>query len=426
MKRTILLLSLVAAGLFVALLPARPLSTIPTVASTVIEPVASATSVAYCAWVRTDSALEMSIGFAASRDTQVTVSVVSEGTVAATEERAVAPFGSIPVSAVLPVGVEGAIGEFAAGPAGAMAIGDGALGMVAAACPSTVADRWVLGGGSTLEGQTLELRLFNPFPEDAKLTIRALSENGSEPDQSLEAVSVPAQSTRTISLTDTLGFREWLSVEIEQTDGRIIPSYVEQSATGGITAQSGVALASEWFFPFGGIDEVVNNLVLVNPSASPVGYQVATATVGGSGDELDRGSLALRQVAAIAVDAGDGYILQADAPIAAFVIGRGDVGRASVAGSSITASDWLLPGAGALPSTTIMILNPSVEDVTATVLSRLGQEKVLIPGGGVTAVPIAISDGGVQVFGTGPIVVGWYAEGESGFAYAMGIPVVDR
>ncbi|MDH5373463.1 MAG: hypothetical protein OEX97_11015, partial [Acidimicrobiia bacterium] len=89
MKRTILLLSLVAAGLFVALLPARPLSTIPTVASTVIEPVASATSVAYCAWVRTDSALEMSIGFAASRDTQVTVSVVSEGTVAATEERAV-------------------------------------------------------------------------------------------------------------------------------------------------------------------------------------------------------------------------------------------------------------------------------------------------------------------------------------------------
>ena len=426
MKRTILLLSLVAAGLFVALLPARPLSTIPTVASTVIEPVASATSVAYCAWVRTDSALEMSIGFAASRDTQVTVSVVSEGTVAATEERAVAPFGSIPVSAVLPVGVEGAIGEFAAGPAGAMAIGDGALGMVAAACPSTVADRWVLGGGSTLEGQTLELRLFNPFPEDAKLTIRALSENGSEPDQSLEAVSVPAQSTRTISLTDTLGFREWLSVEIEQTDGRIIPSYVEQSATGGITAQSGVALASEWFFPFGGIDEVVNNLVLVNPSASPVGYQVATATVGGSGDELDRGSLALRQVAAIAVDAGDGYILQADAPIAAFVIGRSDVGRASVAGSSITASDWLLPGAGALPSTTIMILNPSVEDVTATVLSRLGQEKVLIPGGGVTAVPIAISDGGVQVFGTGPIVVGWYAEGESGFAYAMGIPVVDR
>ena len=426
MKRTILLLSLVAAGLFVALLPARPLSTIPTVASTVIEPVASATSVAYCGWVRTDSALEMSIGFAASRDTQATVSVLSEGTVAATEERAVAPFGSIPVSAVLPVGVEGAIVEFAAGPAGAMAIGDGALGMVAAACPSTVADRWVLGGGSTLEGQTLDLRLFNPFPEDAKLTIRALSENGSEPDQSLEAVSVPAQSTRTISLTDTLGFREWLSVEIEQTDGRIIPSYVEQSATGGITAQSGVALASEWYFPFGGVDEIANNLVLVNPSASPVGYQVATATVSGAGDELDRGSLAFRQVAAIALDAGDGYILQADAPIAAFVIGRGDVGSASVAGSSVTATDWLLPGAGALPATTIMILNPSVDDVTATVLSRLGQEKVLIPGGGVTAVPLAVSDGGVQIFGTGPIVAGWYAEGESGFAYAMGIPVVDR
>lgn len=426
MKRTILILSLVAAGLFVALLPARPLSTIPTVASTVVEPVVSATSVAYCGWVRTDSALEMSIGLAASRDTQATVSVPSEGAVTASEERALAPFGSIPVRAVLPVGVEGAIVEFAAGPAGAMAIGDGVLGMVAAGCPSSVADRWVLGGGSTLEGQTLDLRLFNPFPEDAKLTIRALSENGSEPDQSLEAVSVPAQSSRTVSLTDILGFREWLSVEIEQTDGRIIPSYIEQSATGGITAQSGVTLASEWFFPFGGVAGITNSLVLVNPSASPVGYQVARATASGAGDELDRGSIELRQVTAIRLDSGDGYVVQADAPIAAFVVGRGEVGSASVAGSNVTATDWLLPGAGALPSTTIMILNPSVEVVTATVLSRVGQEKVLIPGGGVTAVAVAASDGGVQIFGTGPIVVGWYAEGDNGFAYAMGIPVVGR
>ncbi len=426
MKRTVLLLAMVAAGLFVALLPARPLPTIPTLPLTVVEPVASATSVAYCGWVRSDSALDMSIGFAASRDTQATVSVVSAGQVTASEQRAVAPFGSIPVKDVLPVGVEGAIVEFAAGPAGAMAVGDGPLGMVAARCPSSVPDVWVLGGGSTLEGDTLDLRLFNPFPEDAKLTIRALSENGSEPDQSLEAVSVPAQSSRTISLSDTLGFREWLSVEIEQTDGRIIPGFIEQASDGGTKALSGVALASEWYFPFGGVAGIDNTLLLVNPSATPVGYQVSRATGTGAGDELDRGSIDLRQVAIISVDAADGYVVQADAPVAAFLIGRGELGGASVAGSTVAASEWLLPGAGALPGTTLTFLNPRVEDVTVTVISRLGQDKVLVRGGGVATLPMARSDGGVQVAATGPIVAGWYASSENGVAYALGIPIVDR
>ncbi|MBK5268572.1 MAG: hypothetical protein JJE47_14190 [Acidimicrobiia bacterium] len=426
MKRTTLLLSLVAAGLFVALIPARPVPTIPTVPSSVIEVPVSATSVAYCGWVRSDSAIDMSVQLASSRDTQATVTVLQNGGVVSSEPRVVAPFGSVRVASVLPVGVEGSIVEFAAGPAAATAVGDGVLGLVAASCPSTVPDVWVLGGGSTAEGLTLDLRLFNPFPEDAKLTIRALSENGSEPDQSLEAVSVPAQSGRTIALTDILGFREWLSVEIEQVDGRVIPTFVEQASAGGAAVLSGVAAASEWYFPFGGVPELANTLVLVNPSATPIGYQVGRSTSSGAGDELDRGSVDPRQVATIELAAGEGYIVQADGPMAAFLVSRGEGGRASVAGSTVSAKDWLLPGVGALPETTVVILNPTLDDITATVVSRLGQDKVVVAAGGVTSVSAQVSEGGMQVSATGPVVVGWYAVSENGVAYAIGLPYVNE
>lgn len=426
MKRTILLLSLVASGLFVALLPARPVTTIPTVPNGVIEPTVSATSVAYCGWVRSDSAIDMSVQLAAPGDTQATVTVLQDGGVVSSEPRAVDPFGSVRVASLLAVGVEGAIVEFAAGPAGATAIGDGALGLVAASCPSTVPAVWVLGGGSTAEGLTLDLRLFNPFPEDAKLTIRALSENGSEPDQSLEALSVPAQSSRTIALTDILGFRDWLSVEIDQTDGRVIPTFVEQAGTGGTAVLSGVATAGDWYFPFGGVPELANTLVLVNPSAAPIGYQIGRATSTGVGEELDRGSIDPRQVTTIGLVAGEGYFVQADAPLAAFLVSRGESRRASVAGSNVSATDWLLPGAGALPETTVVILNPTLDDITATVVSRLGQEKVVVAGGGVTSVSVPVSDGGMQVVATGPVVVGWYAVSENGVAYAMGLPYVNE
>lgn len=425
MRRTLLLLSLVAVGLFVALLPVPALRTIPAVPEAAfVEPPATAAGVAYCGWVRSDSALEMAIAFAGTKDTQATVTVVRDGAVAATEQRALAPFGSIPISAVLPVGVEGAVVEFGVGPAAATALGNGALGTVAVECPATVPDVWVLGGGSTIDGVTLDLRLFNPFPEDAKISVRALSENGSEPDQSLEAISVPAQSSRTIALTDILGFREWLSVEIEQTGGRVIPTFVEQAGTGGAAVMSGVSVANDWYFPFGGVAEIANTLVLVNPSATPIGYQIARATATGPGEELDRGSIDLRHVSTIPVDAGDGFIVQADAPLAAFLVGRGDGGRASVTGSSVSAAHWVLPGAGAIPGTTVVVLNPSTSDVTVTVIGRLGQLKVLVPAGGVTSVPIGDSDGGVEVRAGGQVVVGWYAVAEADVAYAIGVPVV--
>ncbi len=266
--------------------------------------------------------------------------------------------------------------------------------------------------------------MFNPFPDDAKVSIRALSENGTEPDQSLEAVSVPGQSSRTILLSDLLAFREWLSVEIEQIDGRLIPTFVERSDTGGVAAQSGVAVADTWYFPFSGVEELADALVLVNPSAGQIGYQIDTATSLGGGDELDRDILDIRHVSVVHLDSAGGLVVRADAPMAAFLVGRGETGRAAVPGSPVAADEWLLPGAGALSSTTVVVLNPGTVDVTATVVARSGQEKLLVPAGGVASAQLSQSAGGAQVLSTGPVVAGWYSSGPTGFAYAIGVPIV--
>lgn len=424
MRRVALLLLFVALSGLLVLLPPRSELTIPTVPSSLVEAPAAASSVGYCGWVHTESALEMSIGFAGQANTQALVTVAQGGAVVADEQRALAPFGSVGFKTLLAAGSEGAIVEFDIGPAAAAAVGEGLLGLVAVDCPTFAADVWVLGGGSTVDGSVLELSLFNPFPEDAKLSIRAISENGSEPVQSLEAMSVPGQSSRTILLSDMLAFREWLSVEIEQIDGRVIPTFVERSDGGGVAAQSGVAVAETWYFPFSGVEELANTLVLVNPSAAQIGYQIDTATVAGGGDELDRDILDIRQVSTVRLDVPGGLVVRADAPMAAFLMGRGETGQAAVPGSPVMADEWLLPGAGALSGTTVVVLNPGTTDVTATLISRTGQEKLFVPAGGLASAELARSAGGAQVLSTGPVVVGWYSSGPTGVAYALGVPVV--
>ncbi len=164
MRRTALLLLFLALAAVVVLLPTKTELTIPTIPTDSVSAPAAASSVGYCGWVRTESALEMSIGFAGLATTQAHVSVAQGGTVVADQERALAPFGSIGFSALLAAGSEGAIVEFDVGPAAASAIGEGLLGLVAADCPTSAAEVWVLGGGSTNRRINPRTDLVQPVP----------------------------------------------------------------------------------------------------------------------------------------------------------------------------------------------------------------------------------------------------------------------
>lgn len=422
MKRVFLVLSVVSVSLFAVLLPSQETPPIPTITPGVLaEPAdAGATSIAYCGWARADASMRSVVALSASGTVQAELSVPSAGRTPPSVERSVSPFGGSPFDQLLAAGVEGVVAEFTAGPASAAVVGTGVIGAVAVGCPSVIPTQWILGGGSTLEGVALELRLFNPFPEDAKIEIEAISENGAEPDQSLQAVSVPAQSSRTVTLADILGFRQWLSFGITQVDGRIIPVLVETGSTGGIGLQEGVGVSTEWFFPFGTAGS--DTLVLVNLSGAQIGYQVAETTESGFGEELDRNILDVRSIVTVPVQSGT--IVTADAPIGAFLVGRGEALIASTPGAPVAAEQWLLSGAGSLDGSTVSILNPNVGDVTAVLTTRDGSETLLVPGGGVVTVDLALSAGGAQVVGSGPVVVGWTSRNDEGISYSVGVPVV--
>ena len=75
------------------------------------------------------------------------------------------------------------------------------------------------------------LRLFNPFADDARVNLSAVSELGAESDDSFQAVSVPARSTRTFALQESLPGREALSIFVEHVEGSVIPVMVQSTGT---------------------------------------------------------------------------------------------------------------------------------------------------------------------------------------------------
>ena len=66
----------------------------------------------------------------------------------------------------------------------------------AEACAGSVPKAWQLTGATTAGGRELAVRVFNPFPENAKVTITAVSEFGSEPLTELEGLGIAARSWR--------------------------------------------------------------------------------------------------------------------------------------------------------------------------------------------------------------------------------------
>ncbi len=82
---------------------------------------------------------------------------------------------------------------------------------------------WYVVGSSTGEGERLTLRLFNPFPEPAKLNILAFSEIGIEPLPEIESVTVSARSWRDFPLADTLRFRDSLAFTLASEEGLAFP-----------------------------------------------------------------------------------------------------------------------------------------------------------------------------------------------------------
>ena len=396
-----------------------------------------ATNLATCPWAIADDTRETLISIVTLRDVDVQLTFPVAGEIRETyPESFPGPgAGSVPLSAILSLGVSPALVEFSDAPAaaGVVVAGEGLL--AGDLCPSSASKVWVLPGGTTLQDRPLDLQLFNPFPEDALVTVEAISEEGFEPSPDLERVSVPGRSWRTLALGALLPFRQRLSVTVQTEQGRIIPAMVQTNGVDQAT-WTDVGRSEVWEFPLVAVGALQPLLAIANDGPLEVTYSLDVFTTEGPVEGVAEGLIQAggqdRVSLAGLAEGTYGVRLRADGPVSAVVVGETEGQVAATSGAPLTASRWMLPGAGAIAAarTSLWFLNTGAEPITVTyqVLDAGGTVenpgKVTLPAGTVRSVALdQVGISGVIAESTGGFSAAWSAETELATIYSSGVPV---
>ncbi|MBT8214954.1 MAG: hypothetical protein KJP12_06985 [Acidimicrobiia bacterium] len=359
----------------------------------------------------------------------------------------------ISVSDFLRRGPVPALVEFESGPAAAavasMVTDEGLVPQLSGTtCRAAVSKEWHIAGGTTRDGAALVLRLFNPFPDVAKVGLAGASEFGSQPLG--DVIDVAGRSFRDIDLSAAARFLDDLSLTMTVAEGQVVPVMLwDEGADRAVWSATG--LSTSWDFPFADREGLVASIVIYNPGPSTVivevdsygsaGLRPAVATLG---VDVAR---PLRVLVGDLDGEADGYRIRASGPITASLIVEGLIpedpdavgvegeevvlvpdGRlGAMSGIPVPAERWLLPGAGAARSV-IHLMNPEPADATVTLValgSQRSPEKVLVAAGGVLPVTVPVGSGGYLVESDRPVSVVWSVEVEGGFALFTGVEIGD-
>lgn len=435
MKR--LLLLLMVGGLLVAASflpePDRPEPSTTTTLDSAVEP--SIEAFAFCPWASTEGSIDGHLAVLAADSTAATITFPSAGEIRDTRQLSLEglagvsfDLGSMPFEGQMP-----SVVEFTAeASVGVVALDEAML--VGSGCAASVPKIWVLPGGSTKAGDFLELQLFNPFPEDARVNVVMTSEGGFEPEESLDAVTVNARSWRTIDISSLLPLRSSLAATVEVEKGVVIPALL-QIGPEDQALWTGVGRADRWEFPListGGLEPF---LVLSNPTALEVGYTLDRYGVRTSEADVAGGVLEPGRHARIPLgdlfDEPSAFEVRADGLVGAVIVGEGEVGRAATGGAHTLASTWLVPGLGSVPEARneLWILNTSASQVTVTwvALNDTGTDrsgKVAVAAGSSRSLRLpAVDASGVFIQATAPITIGASIIRDSAVAYLAPVPL---
>jgi hypothetical protein len=424
----------VAAGLVPA--PVPVVIDLPNTSTTVGPAVAS--NFSNCAWAVADDTRETLVSIVTLSDVDVQLTFPVAGDIRETYPESLPGPGAsaIPLSNILSLGVSPAVVEFTDAPAaaGVIAMGEGLL--AGDLCPSSASKVWVLPGGTTVQDRPLDLQLFNPFPEDALVTVEVISEEGFEPAPDFERLAVPGRSWRTVALGDVFPFRQRLSVTVQTEEGRIIPALVQTSGADQ-AVWTDVGRSEVWEFPLVAVGSLQPFLAIANDGPLEVTYSLDVFTADGPVEEgaieglvpavgHDRISLAGLADGIFAVR------LRADGPVSAVVVGE-DIGQvAATSGAPLAARQWMLPGAGAnsAAQSSLWFLNTGADSITVTyqLLDPSGTVddpgKITVPAGTVTQVLLdQVGISGVIAESTGFFSAAWSAEAEGATAFSSGVPI---
>jgi len=327
--------------------------------------------------------------------------------------------------------------EFDGGPSAASVTvrGDGVL--AADGCVVTGPDEWHFPGGSTLSDQRLHLRIFNPFPEVARVTVTAVSDVGTEALGDLRGITVNPRSWRDIEFETLLRQREDLVVTVAVDEGLVVPA-MQFVAGDDEDWWPGTGLSSTWEFPIARLEGLETaSLVVSNPGLGAVEVTIDVFT--------DEGPLRGAFIETIPAETprrfdlseipGEaiGALVTATGPVASAVVAIGEAGTAVMPGVSEVARRYLLPGLRhhIVDDGTLWLLNTSDEPASITVSRLTGRglvgERVVVDPGSMASVAVeGAGTDGYLVEATGAFSAAWSMTGPTGSAFSVAVPVPDE
>ena len=427
-------LAVAAVAIVVATTQPAPGPPVPTVEMTTRAeaPTGRASHFAHCPWSRSDSLRSSAYSVLGEGPAGFVLSFLEGGTVEDRLSGRTDLETAARVDNPRPVGASSAMVEFSGnvGSVGVVTTGEGLL--AGDLCSGRIPDSWHLPGGSTLEGESLVLRLFNPFTADARVDLWAFSELGIEAGEALEGLTVPARRTRVVALEELLPGRESLSVIVRPVVGSVIPAMVLDTGTD-VAVWPGSGAGDGWEFPVAGAVGFRSDLVLTNDASVPVNFLIEAFDETGAHLPSQAGRIEGPGQARVSLDglssSGFGVRVTGDGPFGAVIVARSEAGVAATVGAQTTATEWLVPGPGVVASgSRLRLLNAGVTELSATYRTltpdgRTRANLIGIPPNSVRTVHIAAPEvAGVRVTADGPLTVGWLATVSGRAMFSGAIP----
>lgn len=438
----------------------------------------------YCPWVVSGALRDSAFNLASMIDVDATITLPNPNP---TEESAISELRlrgpgarSIDVGDIARRGTSPGVVEFDDGPAVTTMVMWSEEILTGDRCVASVPKEWQLVGGITAEGFKLELQLFNPFAESAKVTVEAITEFGRSPLAGFESIDVPGRSWLTEDLSRVIPFLDMVTLTVTSESGIVIPSLVLNNGTDE-ASWPGTGQSTVWDFPVTSLPGLEPTLVISNGGA--VGATIAIDLFTPDGPIPDADGMIVSPLEPLRIHLSDladppfAVRVRSNAPIGAIIQAApdgtfprtgvvppeedlgGDTadeaatdeaatdtaegeevegpisydGMAAMPGNTDVLERWLVPGLGVVPGaeTSIWILNPSAEAATVTVsplgVSALRSEKIVIPPGGYVEIPVpSLSESGnsgMLIDASLPVSVAVSIAGPQGVAFIGGVGV---
>ena len=425
------------------------------------ESVAAATaSVWYCPWVASGALRDSTIMLASRVEVNAELTLPQQlaGEPADVEEVRLEGAGAlvINVGEIVRRGDTPLFVEFTDGPAAAAAIVRSEQLLTGDTCVARIPKVWELPGGTTREGRTTILRLFNPFPELAKVSVGGSSEAGETGLVDLQNLDVEGRTWQDINLNAIVPLLDDLALTVTSSEGFVIPSLVVAGTTDE-ASWPGAAPSTVFEFPVATPGAAFSpSLMVANPNPVPVTVTIDVYTAEGAtlaAREVEVDPSIPRRIDLSDLAAGSlGVRLRSSAPVAAVAIAeestvvlepteeegqiedddgeRGDR-IAGTVGVSNPSARWLLPGLQAVRDgqATLWLLNSGTETATVTLqplgVRELPATKESVMPGSVLGIPLGfdVSVGGYFVESSAPISVAWSVESPLGIMFVAGTVV---